>query len=74
MEEFEKQRQVIAGFFLDGLESSRQRQNAHFLATSVMGMELIATIEHLFTKRPTLTKRCAERCVDLILRGYSGLG
>jgi len=69
IEEFEKQRQVIAGFIQQGIDSGEAQGNASFLATVLMGMELVAILEHLFTRRPTLTRRSAEKCVDILLRG-----
>ena len=69
IEEFERQRLVIGEFFLEGDKSTRNHRNAQFYATMLMGMKLIAILEHFFTKRPTLTKRNAERYVDFLLRG-----
>jgi AcrR family transcriptional regulator len=72
IEEFERQRQVIGDFFLEGDKSGRDRRNAQFYATVLMGMELIAILEHFFTERTTLTRRNVERYVDFLLRGCAG--
>jgi AcrR family transcriptional regulator len=71
IEEFERQREVIGGFFAGGYKSGQDRRNARFYATVLIGMELIAVMEHFFTERPTLTRRNAERYVDFLLRGRS---
>jgi AcrR family transcriptional regulator len=67
--EMEKERRVILGVLQEGIDAGSLRGNARDLATALMGMQLIATLEHLFTGRLTLTRRRAERCVDLLLRG-----
>ncbi len=69
IEEFEKQRNVIAGFIQEGIDTGRVNGNARFIATALMGMELIAILEHLFTQRPTLTRHSAEKYVDILLSG-----
>ena len=68
IEEFERQRQVIAGFVREGIDSGQARGNAHVLATALMGMQLIAILEHLFTGRPTLTRGNAEKYIDILLQ------
>jgi AcrR family transcriptional regulator len=73
IEEFKRQRQVIGSFFLAGDPSVRDRREAQFYATVLMGMELIAVLEHFFTKRPTLTRRNAGRYVDFLLRGCNSI-
>jgi AcrR family transcriptional regulator len=67
MEEFERQRQVIAGFISEGSNSPKAQKNASVLATALMGMRLIAVLEHIFTRRPTLTRKSAEKYVDILL-------
>jgi len=65
----EQERRVIAGVFQDGIEANDLRGNARELASALMGMSLFATLEYLFTDRPTLTRRRAEQCADLLLQG-----
>jgi len=36
-----------------------------------MGINLVLVLEHLFTGRPTLTRRNAQRIVDTLLEGCS---
>ena len=67
--EMEKDRDVIANVLLEGQDARGLRKSARELATALIGMQLIATLEYLFTRRPTLTRRRAERCVDLLLQG-----
>lgn len=69
VKEMEKERRIIAGVLQEGLQNGTLRGNARELATDLIGMQLMATLEYLFTGRPTLTRRCAERCVDLLLKG-----
>ncbi len=67
--EMEKERRMIAGVLQEGIDAGSIRGNAHDLASSLMGMQLFAMLEHLFTSRPTITRRRAEKCVDLLLQG-----
>lgn len=67
--EMEKERRVIAAVFQEGIDGGSLRGNAQDLATAMIGMQLIASLEYLFTGRPTLTRRRAEKCVDLLLQG-----
>ena len=67
--EMEKERRLIAGVLQEGIDAGNVRGNAGELATALIGMQLIATLEHLFTSRPTITRRRAEGCVDLLLAG-----
>jgi AcrR family transcriptional regulator len=69
IEEFERERDVIGDFFQKDDKSDVKRGDGQFYATVLMGMELIAILEQFFTQRPTLTRRSAERYVDLLLRG-----
>jgi AcrR family transcriptional regulator len=67
--EMEKERLVIAGVLQEGIDAGLLRGNARDLATALIGTQLFVTLEHLFTGRPALTRRRAERCVDLLLEG-----
>ena len=67
--EMERERRMIAGVLQEGVRGGALRGNPIELATSLMGMSLMATLEYLFTGRPTLTRRRAGLCVDLLLQG-----
>ncbi len=71
VKESERQRDVIAKVIQEGIEAGELRGNARNLATALMGMDLIAILENLFTGRATLTRRTAQRHVDLLLDGAS---
>ncbi len=65
--EMEKQRQVIAGVLEEGLPPGTARGAARQLATALMGMNLMAILENMFTGRPGLTRKKAESHVDILL-------
>jgi AcrR family transcriptional regulator len=67
--EMEKERRMIAGIFQEGIDDGQICGRALDLASSLMGLQLFAMLEHLFTGRPTITRGRAARCVDLLLRG-----
>ncbi len=67
--EMEKERNLIGGVLQEGVDAGLLSGNVRELATALMGMQLMATLEHLFTGRSTITKRRAELCVDLLLQG-----
>ena len=69
VKEMEKERDVIARVLQEGIDSGILKGNTRDLATALIGMQLIATLEHLFTGRATLTRRRAEKYVDVLLRG-----
>lgn len=69
VKEMERSRRLIAAVLQEGIRTEQIRGNANRLASSLMGMQLFATLEHLFTGRPTITRRCAQECVDLLLHG-----
>ncbi len=71
IKEMERERKVIAAVIQEGIDAGELAGNARDLATALMGMELFATLENLFTGRPTLTRRRAVQCVDLLLHGCS---
>ena len=62
-------RTLISGVLQEGIDAGMLAGDARELATALMGMQLMATLEHLFTGRPTITKRRAEQYVDLLLQG-----
>jgi AcrR family transcriptional regulator len=67
--EMEKERRWIASVLQEGIDGRALRGNARELATNLMGMQVIATLEYLLTGRPTLTRRRAAQCVDVLLQG-----
>ena len=67
IEEFQRQRDVIAGFVRERIDAGERLPNPELTATALMGMMLIQILEYLFTGRRTLTRRNAERLVDLLL-------
>ncbi len=76
VEEFEHERRLIAGFLKDGIRTGELLLDPDFASTALMGVMLVQILEYLFTGRRTLTRRNAERVVDLFLppsRGNSSL-
>jgi TetR/AcrR family transcriptional regulator len=69
VKEMEGQRKIIAGVLHEGIMDGRLRGRALDLANALMGLQLFAELEHLVTGRPTLTRRRAAQCVDLLLEG-----
>lgn len=65
--EMESQRKIIAGVIREGIESGEIRGDAHELATALMGIQLFTLLENLFTGKPALSHRRAEKCVDSLL-------
>ena len=72
IKEFRHERKVIAEFLRthSAPDSPLDFESA---ANSLMGMMLMAILENLFTKRPTLTRRNAEKFVDLLLSSILSL-
>ncbi len=69
IEEFESERRILAQILQEGIDAGQAYGSAKNLATALMGMQLMATLEYLFTGRPTLTRRSAEKFVDILLGG-----
>jgi AcrR family transcriptional regulator len=69
LEEMEKQREVIAGVFQEGLLAGDLQGDPRELATALMGLKLIVILENVLTARPVLTRRSAERQVAMLLSG-----
>jgi AcrR family transcriptional regulator len=67
--ELEEERDVIAAVIREGIGSGEVRGNPRKLATVLMGMELFAILENLFTGRATLTRKNAASLVDVLLEG-----
>jgi len=71
LESMERQREFFAGIFREGIAAGELEGDPRQLATLLMGMNLILALEHLFTGRPTITRRNAEKVVGIILEGCS---
>jgi hypothetical protein len=69
VKEMKRQRRVFMAMLREGIAAGEIRGNARELATALMGMNLFAILENVFTGRSTLTRRTAERHVDILLRG-----
>ncbi len=69
VKEMERQRQVIEGVLKEGIDAGLARGNPRELATALMGMNLMAILEHVTTGRCTVSRRAAERQVDTLLNG-----
>ncbi len=69
IEQMERERELLAGVFREGIESGELRGDPKRLATALMAMRLFAILENLFTGRATLTRRRAAEMVDLLLEG-----
>jgi AcrR family transcriptional regulator len=67
--ELEKQRNLIARVLQEGIEAGTIRGDARELATGLLGMDMIAVLEHALTGRSTLSRRNAEKYVDFLLQG-----
>lgn len=66
IEEFKRERKAIADF-IKITNPGECRSDPHLVSTALMGMMLIVILEYLFTGRRTLTRRNAEKLVDLLL-------
>ena len=71
LESMERQRDFFAGIFREGIASGLLQGDPRHLATMLMGINLVLVLEHLFTGRPTITRRNAEKVVGIILEGCS---
>ncbi|NWG12691.1 MAG: TetR/AcrR family transcriptional regulator [Acidobacteria bacterium] len=65
----EANRAFLADVFRKGVASGEVLGKPAELATIMMGMSLITILENLFTGKPTLTRRNAERLVGVLLDG-----
>jgi AcrR family transcriptional regulator len=66
VEEFQREREVIAGFVRENIRRSRP-MNAELISGALMGMMLMQILDYFFTGRRTLTRRTAEKLVDLLV-------
>ncbi len=72
IEEFKRQRQVIISFFKEGIEAGVVCGDPQVLARALSGMQLDAILDYILTGRQTLTRRNAEKFVDVLLRSAAG--
>jgi TetR/AcrR family transcriptional regulator len=74
LEEFKRERKIIAGFVEEDNREGRL-SDPEMISSALMGMILVQMLEYMFTKRSTLTRRNAEKLVDLLLppAGQAGL-
>lgn len=73
LEEFKRERMVVAEFIKENRKST-SGPDPESASTALMGMMLIQILEYFFTGRPTLTRRNAEKLVDLLLPSPAGSG
>ena len=66
VKEFNHERKAIANAIKDSGPGTC-RSDPYLVSTALMGMMLIVVLEYLFTGRKTLTRRNAEKLVDLLL-------
>jgi AcrR family transcriptional regulator len=64
--EFERERDAIAGFIKDQIPP-KSIADSELISNALMGMMLMQILEFFFTRRRTLTRRTAEKLIDLIL-------
>jgi AcrR family transcriptional regulator len=69
VEEMVKQREVLAGILQEGINRGETRGDPYRLAGALQGIQLMAILENLLAGHPSLTKRSAEECVDILFRG-----
>jgi TetR/AcrR family transcriptional regulator len=74
LRELEEQRAMIANIFAQGVATGEVAGEPHRLATVFMGISTIAILENFFTGRNTLTRRNAEKFIDILLHGCSRAG
>jgi AcrR family transcriptional regulator len=72
VKEFKRERKVVAGFIREQFPEVKP-SDPELISTALMGMMLIAMLEFLFTGRRTLTRRMAEKLVDLVLPHQSAV-
>jgi TetR/AcrR family transcriptional regulator len=72
--EMAKKRALITRVFQEGIKDGEAEGDPQRLATALMGISTIAILENLFTGRRMLTRRSAEKYVDILLHGCSEAG
>lgn len=66
VDEFKRERMAITDSIKEA-DPGECRSDPQLVSTALMGMMLIVILEYLFTGRRTLTRRNAEKLVDLLL-------
>lgn len=66
VEEFQREREVIA-HIIRADKAKRRGDDAELMSGALMGMMLIQILEYFFTGKRTLSRRTAERLVDLLV-------
>ncbi len=64
--EYKRERSVVAGFIREHAPKSNPA-DTELVSSALMGMMLMQILEYFFTGRRTLTRRTAERVIDLLL-------
>ena len=67
VEEYIRERATIADCIRGDDEIPADRRDAELTSTAIMGMMLVQILEHLFTKKNTLTKQSARKLIGLLL-------
>jgi TetR/AcrR family transcriptional regulator len=67
VEEFQRERKIIADCIRASEEDSVRKIDPERTVTALMGTMLIQILEFLFTGKQTLTRRNAEKLIDLYL-------
>jgi len=66
IEEFRREREVIA-HIIRADKATHRRDDAELMSGALMGMMLVQILEYFFTGKRTLSRRTAERLVDLLV-------
>jgi AcrR family transcriptional regulator len=66
VEEFKREREVIAAFIRENTPQ-KGSENPELISSALMGIVLIQILEFFFTRRPNLSRRTAEKLVDLLM-------
>ncbi|MBN1570649.1 MAG: TetR/AcrR family transcriptional regulator [Acidobacteria bacterium] len=70
VQEFKREREMIAQLIAQHMPK-RSNANSELISGALMGMMLMQILEYFFTGRRTLTRRTAEKLVDLLMRNSS---
>jgi len=66
VEEYKREREIISGFIRENA-GRKGSTNPEFVSSALMGITLIQILEYFFTGRPSLSRRRAEKLVDLLM-------
>ena len=67
VEEFQRERKIVADCIRRSNKGTARDADPEMTSTALMGAMLIQTLEFLFTGKPTLTRRNAQKLIDLYL-------